>query len=381
MIEAIVLNPPTKRRGRLSAGELEALAGWPNSRRTTRNPKRRIGRMARAKTARGRAWQSHVAKFGGDFRAAAQAWRSVRKPAYAKNTWVDDSPGHKRAAKKAARRKGVGFHSWMQRLGRKGGKKRWSGKSKAARSRFMRSIRKGTKRRGGRRKVAANILTNILTNKPRRRGGRRYRRNFGILTNPFTDTFKELFNKENLMDGAMVAGGALGAIAVPNLLMKVGAVAKMTPDFLKRGWGNYALSLLAGTALAGLANYFGKKRLGRNLLIGTIAGTAGRVVGEQLAPKLPVGVSAALTAPGKSGMGADVDAAVESAVEQELARQGIEEYLLPDNSASLDDFLTSEDVAAATMGNLDDYLTASDLVAAGGTVEGFSGQDAEEMEL
>lgn len=374
MIEAIVLNPPTTRRGRLSAGELEALAGWPNSRRTAHNPKRRTGRMARAKTARGRAWQSHVAKFGGDFRAAARSWKSVRKPAYAKNTWVDDAPGHRKAAKKSARRKGVGFHSWMQRLGRKGGKKRWSGKSKAARSRFMRSIRKSTKRRGGKRRVAANILTNILTNKPRRRGGRSYRRN--ILTNPFTDTFKELFNKENLLDGAMVASGALGAIAVPNLLMKVGPIAKMTPTFLKSGWGSYALGLVAGTALAGLANYFGKKRLGRNLLIGTIAGTVGRVVGEQLAPKLPAGVSAALTAPGKSGMGADVDAAVESAVEAELARQGIEEYLLPDNSASLDDYLTTDDMAAAGVGDLEDYLTASDLVAAGGTVEDFAGADA-----
>jgi len=261
----------------------------------------------------------------------------------------------------------------MQRLGKRGGKKRWAGKSKAARSRFMRSIRRGRK---GRRKVAANIATNILTNSPRRRRSRRSRRSYrrsyrrNIVTNPFTDTFKELFNKDTLMDGAMVAGGALGAVAVPNLLMKVPMVGKFVPDFLKRSWGNYALSLAAGAALAGLANYFGQKRLGRNLLIGTVAGTVGRVVGEQLTPMLPATVSAALVAPGKSGMGADVDAAVEAAVEQELARQGVEEYLLPDGTSSLDDYLTTEEVAGAGMGDLDDYLTPADLVSAGGTVEG-----------
>lgn len=264
----------------------------------------------------------------------------------------------------------------MQRLGKRGGKKRWAGKSKAVRSRFMRSIRRGGKRR---RKVAANIMTNILTNPRRRRSRRSSRRSYrhnarrirrNILTNPFTDTFKELFSKDTLLDGAMVAGGALGAVAVPNLLMKIGVVEKFTPNFLKSGWGNYALSLVTGTALAGLANYFGKKRLGRNLLIGTIAGTVGRVVGEQLTPMLPATVSAALVAPGKSGMGADVDAAVEAAVEQELARQGIEEYLLPDGSSSLDDYLTADEVAGAGVGDLDDYLTPSDLVAAGGTVEG-----------
>jgi hypothetical protein len=302
----------------------------------------------------------------------------VKKPGYARNDWKDDAPGHKRASKLAARRKGVGFHSWMSKLGRKGGKKRWAGKTKRARSTFMRSIRRKSGKR--RRRVAANILTN--PGRSRRRSRRSYRRNIltnrshrrrvrhNILTNPFTDTFKELFSKDTLLDGAMVAGGALGAVAIPNLLMKIGVVEKFTPNFLKSGWGNYALSLVMGTALAGLANYFGKKRLGRNLLIGTIAGTVGRVVGEQLTPMLPATVSAALVAPGKSGMGADVDAAVEAAVEQELARQGIEEYLLPDGSSSLDDYLTADEVAGAGVGDLDDYLTPADLVAAGGTVEG-----------
>lgn len=300
--------------------------------------------MARSR-GRGAAWRAVVKKHGGNFKAAARAWRKMRKPRYAANPWRDDPVGHSVAAVKGWRKRGKRAKSRP---------KSW--KTRQRRKAHVRRLPKGLRRyaRRGTVRVAANpsrrsrprrnILTNILTN-PRRR--RSYRRNPG---GQFLSTFKQLLNKDLFIEGATVTGGMLAAVAVPNLVLNLGPVRGLSfLDFARRGWGSYLVSLLAAGAASGVAAYFGKQKLARGLLMGGVAGTILRIVSDVVVPMAPAQVQAALKAPGAGllGMGDDVEAAVEQAVNAELARQGIGDYMVPAEAANptLGDFLTVGDVS------------------------------------
>jgi hypothetical protein len=358
MIEAIVLNPPG-RHSRVSQSELEALAGWPNK-GAAKNPGRRK-RMARKLSA----YNLHVRKVlkaGGTMKQAAKTFKHRRNP------WRDDPVGHAIAARKGWRKRGkrAKFHP-----------KKWTSRQrrKVHARRIPRSLRRASKGFGRYTKVAANprrrarrnILTNILTN-PRHR--RRVRRN--ILTNPrrrsyrrnpgglgtFKATFKQLLNKDTLIEGATVTGGMLCAVALPNLVLNLGPVKSIAfLNFARQGWGSYLVSLLAAGAASGVAAYFGKQKIARSLLIGGVAGTVLRIVNDVVVPRAPIAVQAALKAPGASGMlglgSSDVERAVEDAVNAELARQGISDYLTVSEAGDpgMGDFLTSGDLAASGLGD------------------------------
>lgn len=362
MIEAIILNPPTKggRRSKLSPAELEALAGWPNSRRRNNvgeNPR------GRPRTARGKAWLALVKRSGGDFRAAARRWRSTKKPGrrVAANIVTND-PGRKlrRRARRnvwaeaksasatrayAPRHAKAAVTGWKRRkkhlFGRRGAKASQTAQFPLYRGRWGVAANDP-----GRKRTRRNIVTNIVTNDPRRR-----RR--GLRRNPFMDSFKQLFTVDTLIEGATVAGGALAAVAVPNLILNIGPLKNMKAlDVVRSGPGNYIVSLLAAGAVSALAAYLGKPKLARGLLIGGVAGTITRVAMDVVVPKLPAQVAASLQAAGKSGLGglgADVEKSVERAVEAELARQGISDYL---TSQDMGDYFTAGEAQGAVLADL-----------------------------
>jgi len=323
-------------------------------------------------------WNRHVSavlKRGGTMKSASKSF----KKSHRRNPWRDDPVGHSIAAVKGWRRKGKKSayrpKKWTSRQTRKAHSVRKVRKLRRYAKKGWTHVAANPRRRRSHRRYRRNILTNILTN-PRRRKHRRVRRN--ILTNPrrrshhrrnpsmkelsgkFKATFKTLLTKETLIDGATITGGMLTAVAVPNLLLNIGPMKNMTSlNFARKGWGSYLVSLVAAGAASSAAAAFGKARLARGLLIGGVAGTILRIVNDVVMPKAPASVQAALKAPGASGMfglglgSSDVEAAVEQAVNAELARQGISDYFVP-AEAGMADYLTAGDAAQAGLVGLGD---------------------------
>jgi hypothetical protein len=316
------------------------------------------------------AYRAHVRKFlkaGKTMKAAARAWKGARR-----NPWTDDPVGHARAAMKG----------WQRKRHRKAHAhpKRWSTRQtrkahirgKRLTGSLVRYAKRGVKRVAAnivtnprrrrstrRRSYRRNIVTNIVTN-PRRRS----RRGLSIRRNPFMDSFKSLLNKDTLIEGATIAGGSLAAVALPNLVLNLGPIKNIGfTKYLREGWGSYLVSLLAAGAVSGVAAKFGKPKLARGLLIGGIAGTVTRIALDLVAKAAPSSamaakVASAVSTPGASGLGglglgADVERAVESAVEAELARQGISDYLVEGDMGMGDvgDYLSVDEAASPTMGD------------------------------
>ena len=337
-------------------------------------------------------WNRHVRKVmkaGGTMKQASRT--------YKKNSWPRQSLRHAKAAVKGhgGRRggKGTGRYSAKQIRRVKGNPAK---KSKA----FYRKIGKmGAAARWGKgrmgKKTKRNILTRYVNNAPKRskafyrkigrmgakaRWGRKAKRN--ILTNMryvnnpqlgFVESLKEVFSLETLTEGLQVAGGSIGAVMVPNLILSYEPVAKITPDFLKRGVGNYAVSLAASGLLgATVAWLTGNSKLGRNLMLGGVAGTLGRVVTDQVARVAKTAPAGSVTAKLADSMGlaqydADVESAVSQAVEEELARQGIGDYLTPEE-AGMGDYLSVDE-----LDGMGDYLTPAE--AGMGMLPGADEQD------
>ena len=352
MLEALVLNPP-KGRVKISKAELEALAGWPSTGGVAPNKgKGRTSRMSRKQ----QSYRAHVKKFlkaGHSMKQAAAAWR--------KNPWKDDPAGHAAAAVKGWHKRGkkpVRIHrkSWTTKQTRKMHVK---GRVPASLARYARSRRVAANivTNPRRRRARRNIVTNIVTN-PRRRSMRR-----NVSANPFTDSFKSLLKKDVLIEGATVAGGSLAAVALPNMVLNLGPIRNIGfTKYLREGWGSYLVSLLAAGAVSGVASYFKQPKLARGLLIGGIAGTVTRIALDLIAKGAKTSpaaakVAAAVSTPGASGLGglglgADVEQAVEQAVEAELARQGISDYLVEgETGGGMQDYLSIAEAESPTMGD------------------------------
>lgn len=300
-VEAIVLNPPI-RPVKLSRQELEALAGWPSTGgRPSLNGKGR--KMARKVSAYAR-FVGKQMKAGKSMKAAAKLWKSKG----------GSKRGVKRSFKAAAKKTaskifkarpskkitvaaaGSTVHRYFSRLGTRGASRKY----------------------GKRYSFAANAGTFAKK---------------GMAS--FKESFKELLKVDTFIEAAEVTGGGLLSVALPNVVMNWGPVAKVTPEILKTGWGKYLVNLAAAAVASGAAGWFGKKRLAKNFLIGGVAFTVNTLVLDLLkkqAATAPAGslTSKVATAVGVSGMGAlpsQVEAAVDKAVEAELARQGLRDML------------------------------------------------------
>jgi hypothetical protein len=266
----------------------------------------------------------------------ARIWRSMKKPRYAAN--VGTHLGAVHAAKKAGYSRP---HGYFKQLGKLGAAKRWN---KRRPSHLV--------KRGG-HMIAANR-------------GRRFGRRFGF--NPsggfaaFKSSFKEMLSVDTLIEAATVSGGSLVAVGLPNLALGYLQRADGTspvPEVLRTGWGKYLLNLVATGLASGTAAWFGKGKIAKNLLIGGIAGTITEVVTKEVLPKAAPAFAAKA---GLSGMGiltGEVERAVERAVDEELARQGLSDYLVPGEAANpaLADYLVPAEAAAPALGILTDAGT------------------------
>lgn len=287
-------------------------------------------RRSHRRSGRGSAWRALVKKElkrGGTFKSASRKWRKGHK--------VAANYGTKCGFRKAARRHRKTSHRWAQTIGKIGGIKRWHRKS----------ARRHTRKHTHRRRIAANmgIIPWIASNRRRR-----YSRNPGGF-GAFKASFKELLSLETLIEAATVSGGSLIAVGAPNLLIAYATKADGTsfiPAIIRTGWGKYLLNLTATAVASGIAGWFGKTKIARNLLIGGIAGTLTEVVTKEVLPKAAPALAAKA---GLSGMGiltADVESAVEQAVQEELAKQGMSDYLVPSEAANpmLADYLVPAEV-------------------------------------
>lgn len=388
-IEAIVLNRPGKGI-RLSKSELHALAGWPGRNPGKKGTKKKGKAMKRnksgvPKTARGKRWRTVVKKYG--VIKGAKVWKRMKKPKYAANAWKGDQKGHRKAAlkgwakkkrlgrnygtvrgaRKTAKRAGMTKHAYFAKLGRKGAKARWG-------------MNKGYARNYGVKKYGAKK--------------RPYRRNPAGLA-AFKKSFKELFSLNTLLEGLQVTGGGMLSVAVPTLVLNAEFLKdkegnSRVPEVLRTGWGKYLVNLVATGLSSGAAAYFGKTKLSKNFLIGGVAATLNSVILEQVgkaAAKPGAGETvkklAAAVSPGGMGiLTQDVDQAVAEAVEAELARQGLSDYLVPAETEApalvgTADYLTPAEASSPTLAQA--YLTPSDVV----THEAGTGiiTDAEAVEI
>jgi hypothetical protein len=260
-------------------------------------------------------------KAGKSMKTAASMWkRGVRR----------NDPGRKRPAKRnygtkagalhAARAAGYGGkargakHSYFRQLGLLGAAKRWHKK------RPYHLVKK-----------AGHL---VAANDPgRKRGYRGYRRNPAGFA-AFKDSFKDLLKMDTFVEAAMITGGGLLSVAVPNLIIGSKLGDKL-PDVIKTGWGKYLVNLAAAGLASGAAAWFGQRRLARNFLIGGVAFTVNTLVLDVLKRQATAAGAGETTkklaaAVGVSGLGvlpSSVEAAVDKAVEAELARQGLRDQL------------------------------------------------------
>jgi hypothetical protein len=136
----------------------------------------------------------------------------------------------------------------------------------------------------------------------RRRGRRRlhvrHRVRHVISRNPLKaslGTFKQLFNKEFLVDAATISAGAIGTGFVTGyVLNKLGKSAWAT------GIPGYASNIVVAGALGAVASMLGKPRIARNIMLGGVALVIGQAVNAYLMPALGQPAGATLT-----GLGAD----------------------------------------------------------------------------
>jgi hypothetical protein len=289
---------------KLSRSELEALAGWP-SQRVKPNFLRRKSKMAKKVSAYAR-FVGKQLKAGKSMKTAARMWkgkgsskrgakRSYKSAKKAKKS-VKRNYGTHIGAVHTAKGAGTTVHRYFSRLGTKGARKHY---------------------------------------------GKRY----SFLTNPgaslgrgmasFKESFKELLKVDTFIEAAEVTGGGLLSVALPNVVLNWGPVAKFTPEILKTGWGKYLVNLAAAAVASGAAGWFGKKRMAKNFLIGGVAFTVNTLVLDLLKKQATAAGAGDMTkkiaaAVGVQGLGvlpSSVESAVDKAVEAELARQGLRDML------------------------------------------------------
>jgi hypothetical protein len=375
-VEAVLLNSPS-RNPKVTQRELEALAGiglkdpkWLSRRR---KKKRRDPSMARTKkkVSPYHKRMGSALKKGMTFKQAHRYAKTGRnKPKRRKrrkarrNVWKGQSLKHAAAAVKGH-----------------GGLRSFKGTGRYSKKQISRVYKNSPKRRK-RRKARRNILTNRPKRKVAKRrkarrnyylpvgGNRKRRHRRSVARNKgrvkaFTAGVKEVFTVKTLIDGLQITGGGLASVAVPNLVLNSKFLAGKVPAALTVGWGRYLINLVSAGLVSGTATFFGKTKLARNLLLGGVSSTLTSIVADQ-AVKLSAGSPTAarlVSAAGLSGVGIltqDVEAAVEAAVEEELSRQGVGDYLTVPEVESpgiggMGDYLVPAETADPTLGIITDY--------------------------
>lgn len=174
-------------------------------------------------------------------------------------------------------------------------------------------------RRGG-KGIRLNPGLSYYAGRRRRRGRRSYRvrRNpFGIKAGGMLTNLKAVFSKDTLLDGAMLAGGAVGTKLLVAQVLKLAK----KPEW-NTGWQGYGINLIGAGLLGALVGMTGKQRLAKMLMLGGVSSVILQVVNEQVMPKIAptLGIS------GMGGFG-DPSGMIANRVSNYL--NGMGDYLIP----------------------------------------------------
>ena len=247
--------------------------------------------------------------------------RRKRRRSYAKN------PAPKRRRRRRARRNPwYGQKKKHASAARKGWRTRKAKKSRRGVRRRTRrksyySARRYTRRRGkvrGSRKQVSARRKNIHKALNKRYGARRWTKHSSAKWNPgtalsiggFSRAMTQTFSVEMLKDGLAIAGGIVGAMALPSVLQNILPRAITSRVSLTTGWSGY----IANFASAGIVGYLTSLALGNAIGRKVLYGGLGASMAKLLLDKIP-GLSA------KTGVTLGGNSELDRLIEEEIASE------------------------------------------------------------
>lgn len=242
--------------------------------------------------------------------------RSLRRRVHHRRRVVAivNDPGRRRRRRHASRNFGTrkGYRRGITRHVRRSGRRIVPGYRSISRNPGLSAYAgiRHRRRRHGRRNVRYSVRHAIIRRNPLKMG---------------LGTFKELINKDFLIDAATVAGGALGTRVLTGFVLS-----KLNKTAWNSGVTGYACNLVGAGVLGALAGMLGKPRIARNLMLGGVASVVGQAANDYLVPKLPASLQPPAMA-GMSGLGASdqVRSIVQDTVRGYLTQRGMGSWVSP----------------------------------------------------
>jgi len=276
------------------------------------------------------------------------AKRRRRRRSYRKNSWKGAPRKHSRAAKLG----------WRRRKRKTTSRKRR--KRRRAPS-YVRRYRRRKRKKQSRKALRAR-RRNVRKALNKRYGVRKWTKHSRAKWNPgtalslkgVTRSMTQAFSLEMLKDGAAVAGGIVGALALPALVQNVMPSAIRSRISLTSGWSGYVANFVS----AGLVGYVAGLALGQSRGRLVLYGGLGAAMGKLLLDKVP-GLSA------RTGVTLGGSSELDKLVEQEIAAQlatggaGMGAYMSPGSAmkaTALGDYVGPANVAtAAALGSFPEF--------------------------
>jgi len=240
-----------------------------------------------------------------------------------------------------------------RRKRRKTSRRRKARRSSYSRSRYLARRRAAGGIRSKSPKQLRARRRNIRKALNKRYGVRRWKKHSTAKWNPgtalslggFARSVKQTFSVEMLKDGAAIAGGIVGALALPGILQRFLPTAITSRVSLTTGWTGY----IANFASAGIVGYLAGVALGQNVGRKVLYGGLGAAMAKLLLDKVP-GLSS------RTGVTLGGNSELDRLVEQEIAAElatgaNMGAYLAPGQALTaqaLGAYVGPENVAAAT---------------------------------
>lgn len=257
---------------------------------------------------------------------------------------------HRRARRHRARR-----NPFTKRTGRPAALRAWTRKPgrKVMIHRARRNIRKALDKKFGVRKWVKHSRA-------------KWNPGTALSVGGVTKSVTSVFNLENLYDGLAVAGGIVGALALPRAIEKlipVSITSRLPLGMsLSTGWFSYIASLASAGLLGYVSGWALGRRYGEKVFYGGLGATIAKIVLD-----LIPGVKG-VTGVGLSAYNPSLQRAIERQVAAELGAGNMSAYVSPRDIASaqaLGEYLTPEQaLTAGTLGEMaEEFSEGSDFDA------------------
>lgn len=276
--------------------------------------------------------------------------RKTRRRSYRRNAWKGQPRKHSKAAKLG----------WRRRKRRKTTTRK---RRKTVRRRKTYSHRRYVRRRGKPRGTAKQVRARRrnIRKALNKRYGRKWTKHSRAKWNPgtslslggFSRSMSQAFSLNMLKDGLSVAGGMVGALALPAVVQRILPSAVTSRVSLVSGWTGY----IANFASAGIVGYLAGLALGPSRGRLVLYGGLGGAMAKLLLDKVPM-----LSA--KTGVTLSGNSELDRLVEQEIAAQlatgsNMGAYLNPaqvGGAEQLGDYVTpGQVVRSEQLGGIYDY--------------------------